>query len=77
MVIGDPTKQQSPSSAMALITPLKCWALLRGTHLGQRSYAAQTGRTHDRNRIEHQNFPKTHLASQGPFSNRAFYVNGF
>ena len=56
MVIGDPTKQQSPSPAMVFITPLKCLALLRGTHLGQRPCAAFKGRTHERNRIENQIF---------------------
>jgi hypothetical protein len=50
---------------MALITPQKCWALLRGTHPDQRSRAIQIGRTHDRNRIENQIFPEFPLAPNG------------
>jgi hypothetical protein len=54
MVIGRSDEQQSPSDSLAFITPRECLALLGGTHLGQRSSAAQTGRTHDRNRTDHQ-----------------------
>jgi len=54
MVIGRSDEQQSPSDSLAFITPRECLALLGGTHLGQRSSAAQRGRTHDRNRTDHQ-----------------------
>ena len=57
MVIGRSDEQQSPSDSMAFTTPRDCLALLGGTHLGQRSHAAQIDRTHDRNRAGHQNFP--------------------
>lgn len=57
MVIGRSDKQQSPSHSMAFTTPRECLALLGRTYLGQQSCAAQTGRTHDRNRTETRNFP--------------------
>ena len=66
MVIGRSDEQQSPPDSMALTTPRDCLALLGGTHLGRRFRAAQTGRTYDRNRIEHHKFPELALASNGP-----------
>ena len=66
MVIGRSDEQQSPSDLMAFTTPRECLALLGGTHLGQRPCAAQTGRTHDRNRTGHPNFPMNRLAPAVP-----------
>lgn len=66
MVIGRSDEQQNPPDSMALTTPRECLVLLGGTHLGQRLPAARTGRTHDRNRIEHQTSFKEPLAPRGP-----------
>lgn len=65
MVIGRSDEQQSPPDSMAFTTPQKCLALLGGTHLGQRPRAARTGRTHDRNRTGHQNFPTCSPCTHG------------
>jgi hypothetical protein len=65
MVIGRSDEQLNPPDSMALTTPRECLVLLGGTHLGHRLSAAQTGRTHDRNRIEHQSFLEKTYCTQG------------
>ena len=77
MAIGRTDEQETPLGAKAIACRIRVWGLFGETHLGQRSCRHRVkGRTHDRTRSERQIKQKT-LALQGPFSNRASYVNRF
>ena len=75
MVIGRSDEQQSQPDSMALTTPRKCLALLGGTHLGQRSWAARKAGHMIAIASNTATFPRTRLAPKGPFSNRISIVN--
>jgi hypothetical protein len=72
----EPTNDEIRYFSMVAVMPRECMDVVRGTHLGQRSVHRVEGRTHDRIRTD-TGFCTLGLEPTGPFSNRAFYVNGF